>query len=176
MSSMTSGTKNKAEERLGGTNAVQGAGHGGNTGHGGMGNNSGGDKSADAGPMTQTARDAASAVTDSAQRAASYVGNKAGEAASFVGQKAEDAACAMGGSLKSLGQTIREHTPQGGTIGQATSAVASGLENTGRYLEQEGFQGLGTDMTNLIRRNPIPSIFVALGVGFLVARAISPRS
>ena len=29
-------------------------------------------------------------------------------------------------------------------------------ENTGRYLQNEGSKGIADDMTNLIRRNPIP--------------------
>ena len=31
---------------------------------------------------------------------------------------------------------------------------------------------IGDDLTNLIRRNPIPALLLGVGVGFLLARAI----
>jgi len=164
MANMSSPTKNKAEERS--VNSPQTP----------AGANSGDWPRDIAAAAGQKGSGLASAVAESAEQAASFVGSKAGEAATYVGHKAEDATGAVGGGLKSLGQTIREHTPQTGALGQASSAVASGLESTGRYLQQEGLRGIGEDMTNLVRRNPIPAVFVALGLGFLIARATTSRS
>jgi len=96
--------------------------------------------------------------------------------ASTVSQAAESATAAMGSGLKSLSDTIREHSPDGGMVKQASSAVADTLERTGRYLQEEGFQGLAEDVTRLIRRNPLPTLLVGLGVGFLIARAMTSRS
>jgi len=98
------------------------------------------------------------------------------DAASSIGEKAEDAASAVGSGLKSLGNTIRDHTPQDGMVGKASSAVADTLESTGRYLQEEGLKGIADDVTNLIRRNPIPAMLVGVGVGFLIARATTARS
>jgi hypothetical protein len=75
--------------------------------------------------------------------------------------------------LQSLAGTIREKLPQGGVIGGATSTLASGLENTGRYLQQEGLTGMTDDVTNLIRRNPLPAMLLGIGLGFVLARAIT---
>jgi len=47
------------------------------------------------------------------------------------------------------------------------------LESTGRYLQEEGLKGVAEDMTNLIRRNPLPAMFLGIGLGFILARAIS---
>jgi hypothetical protein len=105
----------------------------------------------------------------------SSVSQKIGDAASFVGKKAEDAASQMGAGIKSLGGTIREHAPHSGMAGSASSAVADSLENTGRYLQERGFGGMCTDLTNVIRRNPIPSLLIGIGAGFLLARATSRR-
>jgi hypothetical protein len=60
--------------------------------------------------------------------------------------------------------------------GEASTAVANTLENTGRHLQKEGLKGIADDVTNLIRRNPIPALLVGLGVGFLIARATTRRS
>jgi hypothetical protein len=55
-------------------------------------------------------------------------------------------------------------------FGTAAESVASSLEQGGRYLQQEGFSGVGDDLTNLIKRNPIQSMLVGIGIGFLLAR------
>ena len=99
--------------------------------------------------------------------------DKAKDAATFVGQKADDATAAVGGGLKSLGQTIRD---KGGTVNNASAAVAQALENSGNYLQEQGVKGIGNDVTNLIRRNPIPAVLLGIGVGFLLARKMMPRS
>jgi hypothetical protein len=126
--------------------------------------------------LEEKAKDAACSVAQSAEDAASYVGKKAEDAAAYVGHKAVDTTSAVGGGLKSLGNTIRENTPHSGMVGEASSAVADTLESTGRYLQEEGLKGITEDVTNLIRRNPIPALLVGVGVGFLIARATTRRS
>jgi len=121
------------------------------------------------------AKDATSAVANKAEGAASYVGHKAEDAASFVSGKADDATVAVGGGLRTLGSTLRQKAPHEGMMGDASSAVANTLERTGRHLQEDGFRGIVDDMTNAIRRNPIPALFVGIGVGFLLARALTPR-
>jgi hypothetical protein len=116
------------------------------------------------------AKDLATSIGDRAKEAASTAAQSAGQAASYVGQKAEDATSTLGGSIKSLGQTIRQKTPHGGAVGDA---VANSLESAGRYIEEEGLQGMADDVTNLIRRNPVPAVLIGVGIGFLIARAMT---
>jgi hypothetical protein len=116
-----------------------------------------------------------SEIANKAQEFGNTVGQKMSDAASFVGQKAEDAAQRMGAGMKSLGGTVREHAPHSGMAGSASSAVADSLERSGRYLEERGLGGICTDLTNVIRRNPIPSLLIGIGAGFLLARATSRR-
>ena len=130
-------------------------------------------------PGTNENRGAAG-VMDKAKEAASYVGeqakaamHKAEEAASAVGQRAEDATHAAGAGLKSLGGTVRDYAPERNVVRDCTTAVADSLENTGKYLEEEGLSGIAHDLTNLIKRNPIPALFIGVGVGFLLARALN---
>jgi hypothetical protein len=56
-------------------------------------------------------------------------------------------------------------------LGSASSAVASTLESSGRYLQEHGLSGVGEDLTNMIRKNPVPALLMAVGIGFLIARA-----
>jgi len=91
----------------------------------------------------------------------------AGEA---VGEAADAGASAVGGGLKSLAGTIREQGPQEGVFGQAASTVAQGLETGGRYLQKEGLTGMADDVTEMIRKNPIPAVLVGVGIGFLLGQ------
>jgi len=121
------------------------------------------------------AQDMAANVADTARQTAANVAETAKQAASTIGQKAEDCTHAMGSGMRSLGETLRDKAPQRGVLGSAASSVASGLERSGQYLEQEGLSGMAGDLTNLIRRNPIPAVLVSVGVGFILARATSRR-
>lgn len=122
------------------------------------------------------AKDIGSNVAQKAGDAATFVGKKADEAASFVGKKAEDATSAVGAGMKNLASAIRDKTPEKGVVGAAGSAVADTLESGGKYLQEQGLSGMGDDLTNMIRRNPIPAVLLSVGVGFLIAKATSNRS
>jgi hypothetical protein len=117
------------------------------------------------------AQEAGSSLLDKAKDVASSAGHAAGNVATAIGHKAEDATHAVGCGMESLGSTIREHAPQGGMVGTAASKVAGSLESGGRYLREEGLRGMGRDLTDLVRRNPIPSLLIGVGIGFLLARA-----
>jgi len=120
----------------------------------------------------EMAKDYAGRAADMAKETASTVAAKTGEAASFVGKKADDAATAAGSNIKSFAETIREKGPQHGMLGTADTAVANALETCGNELEQ-GLSGMADDLTNTIRRYPIPSVLIGLGIGFLLARTVT---
>lgn len=90
-----------------------------------------------------------------------------------VGERAEQATSAAGRGMQNVADTIREHAPSGGMLGGAAQAVSSTFERGGRYLENEGLSGMGNDLTSAIRNNPVPALLLAVGVGFLLARAMS---
>jgi len=54
--------------------------------------------------------------------------------------------------------------------------VAHGFERTGQYLKDEGFTGMANDLTEMVRRNPLPALIFGIGVGFILARLTSSRS
>jgi hypothetical protein len=120
--------------------------------------------------VTAKAQDAASNVMDKAKQVAGNVADKAKDVASAVGDKAESATQAVGSGMQSLAGTIRDKAPHGGFIGGAASGVAGALDSSGRYLEEQGLSGMAEDLTNLIRRNPIPALLAGVGLGFLLAR------
>lgn len=122
--------------------------------------------------MTDKARDTAEKALDTA----SSVADKAHQVATTVRDQADQGVSTVGRGMENLAGTIRERGPQGGMVGQAKTAVADTLERTGEYLEDRGLTGIADDLTNMIRRNPVPAVLVAIGIGFLLARLTTPRS
>ncbi len=120
---------------------------------------------------SEKTQQAASAAMDKAQELASTAGSKASELASTAGKKVEDATSALGEKVQSMAGTLRERGPHDGMLGSASGAVADTLDNAGRYLREEGLLGMADDVTELIRRNPIPALFIGVGIGFLLAKA-----
>lgn len=120
----------------------------------------------------EMAGQAASAVGQTVSHAASSVGQSVSQAASAAGQKAEDWTASAGSSLKQLGETIHEKAPREGMLGNASQAVANTVTNTGKYIEEAGLGGMMDDLTEVIRRNPVPAVLVGLGVGVLIGRLL----
>jgi len=118
------------------------------------------------------AKDAASHVGQAASSAASSVGKKADEWTNAAGKKAEEWTANAGSKVESLADTIRDKGPGQGMLGKANEAVASTVERTGEYLQDKNLHGMMNDMTDLIKRNPLPALFVGLGVGYLLGRAM----
>lgn len=123
----------------------------------------------------QKAEDATAYAGHKVEDAAAYVGHKAEDAASYTGQKAGDASAAVGSGLRSLGNTVRERGPEGGMTGDASEAIANTLESSGRYLQEEGLKAMTEDVTNLIRRNPIPALLLGVAAGYLAGKAMTRR-
>jgi len=104
--------------------------------------------------QTNAANRGGTGVVNAAKDIAGKVGDEVKGAASSVTQAASDAASYMGKQA-----------------GGAVSAISDTIKSGENYLEEKGFEGVVTDLTSLVRRNPIPSVLIALGMGFLVARA-----
>ena len=126
--------------------------------------------------VSDKANEAGKYVSENAKNLASSAMSSANDAATYAGKRAEDARCAVGSSVKSLGDSVRSAAPEDGVVHNAADSFASGLESAGKYLEEQDFSHMAEDVTNLIKRNPIPAICIAVGVGFLLARAVAPSS
>ena len=85
-------------------------------------------------------------------------------------EKVADATKTVGGKMSSVAGTIRENAPQEGTIASAAKTVANQLDDAGSYLQDNTFKHMARDVTGLIRRYPIHSLLIGLGVGYLFSR------
>lgn len=129
-----------------------------------------------AGSLADAGRAAASGLADAGRSAASTVADTTRSAARSAGQTADSATARAGEGVESLAGTVREYGPHSGVLGSATESVAQGLERGGQYLQEQGLSGLTNDLTEMVRRNPIPALLFGIGLGFVLARLTSSRS
>jgi hypothetical protein len=120
----------------------------------------------------QKAQDLAHAAGQKAQDFAHTAGQKVQDAASAVGHRAEDATVAVGRGLETAADKVRENLPREGMFGRASGAVADALDRGGRYIEERKISGIASDVTEVIRKNPIPAVLVAVGLGFFLGRTL----
>jgi hypothetical protein len=119
----------------------------------------------EANQFVNKAKETATDAMDKVKQTASNFGETAGK-------KAAEVSSTVAGSMRNLGEKIRENMPSEGYLGQASKTVADGLECGGKYLAQEGLSGLADDIGSAIKRNPLPAVLVGLGLGFLIGRTL----
>jgi hypothetical protein len=121
---------------------------------------------------TGQAREQAESAKGHLQQAGSEAKQAAASAASGLTQKAhektDDALSSMGQRMTSMAGSLRETAPREGVVGSAAGAVAERLESGGRYLQNHGVSEITDDLTNVVRRNPLPALCLAFGVGLLI--------
>jgi uncharacterized protein YjbJ (UPF0337 family) len=96
---------------------------------------------------------------------------QAAKPSSAAATAANQATSAVGEQLGSLADVIRHKAPHEGTMGTAASAVAEKLGAAGSYLQETKVEHVAADVTDLIRRYPMASLLIGLGIGYLVARS-----
>jgi uncharacterized protein YjbJ (UPF0337 family) len=60
-----------------------------------------------------------------------------------------------------------------GAVSTAATAVADGLGSASSYLQEKEFAEMATDLTALVRRYPVQSLLVGMGLGYILARLTS---
>jgi len=105
------------------------------------------------------ARETAQSVSDMARQAASNATKRADEMAASAGQ-----------SIKELGKKLGDHAPSQGMLGTASQAVARSLQDGGEFLKETTMAGLAKEVTNLIKKNPLPAVIIGLGLGMMLGR------
>jgi uncharacterized protein YjbJ (UPF0337 family) len=106
---------------------------------------------------------------DKTEGAVASMSAKVQELGGTAARKANEAAPIIGEKMKSLASVIREKAPREGAIGTTATKVAEGLESASYYLQEKKFDHLGEDFRGLVRRYPLQSLLIGLGLGFLVA-------
>ena len=85
--------------------------------------------------------------------------------------RADAATTTVGEKMTDAAQTIRQNAPASGTLGNVADTAATTLDRAGTYLQQQDLADMRSDLEGIIRRHPIESLLVGLGVGYLLARS-----
>ena len=117
----------------------------------------------------EKAASVASAAGEMASHAASAVSEMATKAAGDVGKKADELTASVGAGIWGMGDKFSKNSPHTGVVGDASQAVARTIKEGGQYVEGAKLSGMADDVAHLIRRNPIPSVLIAIGLGWFVA-------
>jgi hypothetical protein len=121
---------------------------------------------------TDNAKEAAANVGEMASHAASAVGAMARQAASDAGKKADDLTASAGAGIQDLGDKLSKSSPRDGMLGNASRMFARRVRDSGQYIERSKLSGMTEDVAQFIRKNPIPAVLIALGVGWFAARKL----
>lgn len=105
------------------------------------------------------------------QETISELSSEAKSMSSNVIEKTDQALSSVGEKMTSLAGSIRSHAPTQGTFASAADTVAEGLESSGKYLSEHGVKDLTNDTTGLVRKYPIYSLGIGVGVGMLLGAA-----
>ena len=117
----------------------------------------------------ELASDVATAVGAMASKAACDASSIASQAACDVGKKADDLTASAGAGIQQWGDMLSKNAPHGNVLGSASQVVAQSVKDGGDYLEHAKLSGITEDIAQLVRRNPLPAVLIALGVGWFVA-------
>jgi hypothetical protein len=118
----------------------------------------------------QTMKDTAQGMAQGASQMVSGAKAKAQQLGATVAEKASGATTSVGEGMSSLAGTIRHYAPSEGSVGSAASSVANQLDAAGSYLKDSNFENMANDLTALIRRYPLQSLFIGFGIGYFMAR------
>lgn len=168
--------KNKGNTGNAGQNQGQTQGHNQGQSHNqgqGQGHNQGQGQN-QGGSATSTMGQAMSKAGDTARNLAGQARDVAGSAASAVKDQAEHAGAAVGSGMENLAGTLRENLPRQGMLGNVGSTVADSLETGGHYLQEHGLNDMAEDLTQVVRKHPIPAMLVCVGIGFCLGQLLSP--
>lgn len=123
------------------------------------------------GQVKDKADDLAERVTGSdTGEIADTVRQKASQVGGQVADRTDAALGATGERLGDLADTVRANAPAG-TVGQVATRAADALEQSGEYLQQHSTSDIVSDLTDLVRRRPLASMLVAVGIGYLFMRS-----
>ena len=96
--------------------------------------------------------------------------SKAQEAGSRAAQRADQARAGAAAGLDSMASTLHQ---QGERVATAAHSAADAVAYGAEYLRDNDLQTMLSDLMEVIRRNPGPSLIGAAALGFMLGRALS---
>ena len=117
-----------------------------------------------------------------ARESLSDTANQVREAASDLGDAAarrvDEGRYATANALEDAADAIDDNAdslPGGGRVANAARRAASKIGAASGYIRRNDFGDMMSDVEDVIKRNPLPSLLTAAAVGFFVGRAVMNR-
>ena len=124
--------------------------------------------------MTDQLSDTAQSVKEKVSDAAATAKQKVSEAGRQATDKIDERRGPAADALESAASTIHEKAgdlPGGETVKSVAHSAAEKLESTAGYIREHDVRAMLTDLEDIVKRNPGPSLLIAVAVGFLIGRA-----
>ncbi|HVN43818.1 MAG TPA: hypothetical protein VMT66_01105 [Steroidobacteraceae bacterium] len=96
--------------------------------------------------------------------------SRAQEVGSRAAQRADQARAGAAAGLEGMASTLHQ---QGERVASAAHSAADAVSYGAEYLRETDVQTMMSDLMEVIRRNPGPSLIGAAALGFLLGRALS---
>jgi ElaB/YqjD/DUF883 family membrane-anchored ribosome-binding protein len=130
---------------------------------------------------TSTGDDFKDSLSDSAQNAKDRVSDigatakqKVSDAGRQAGDKIDEKRGPAAGALQNAASTIHEKAedlPGGEVVKSVAHSAAEKIESTAGYIREHDVKAMVSDVEEIIKRNPGPSLLIAAAIGFLIGRA-----
>jgi ElaB/YqjD/DUF883 family membrane-anchored ribosome-binding protein len=120
--------------------------------------------------LTDTAQNPKERVSDATTTAK----QKATEAGRQATEQIDTRRGPTADALENAAATVHERAedlPGGETVRSVAHSAADKLESTAGYIREKDVRAMLSDVENMVRRNPGPSLLIAAGIGFLIGRA-----
>lgn len=93
--------------------------------------------------------------------------DRAKDMAGSVTKRADEALSSAGEKISSFADAIHTEGAQN-TISKTINAVGDSLKTSGDYLASHGINDMYTDVAGVVKKYPVHSFWVALGLGALI--------
>lgn len=126
------------------------------------------------GDVTDTFRDAGQDLKEKVTDAATTTNQKVVNAGRQASDKIDEKRGPAADTLHSAASTIHEKAedlPGGETVKNVAHSAAEKLDVTAGYIRKHDVRAMLSDVEDIVKRNPGPSLLIAVAIGFLIGRA-----
>lgn len=120
--------------------------------------------------LSDTAQNVKDKVADAAATARQKVSDAGRQATDKIDEKRGPTADALENAASTLHQKA-EDLPGGETVRSVAHSAAERLESTAGYIREHDVRAMLSDVEDMVKRNPGPSLLIAAAIGFLIGRA-----
>jgi hypothetical protein len=124
--------------------------------------------------MEQRADEVKERLSSRVSETAEAARHRAQEFASATATQARDMTSRLGHRVREFAGKVRDKSPHE-RLRTTTNQVADRLDSAGTYLEEKSFEGMIDDVAAVIRKYPMQSLLIGIGIGFLLSRRRSGR-